>query len=84
MADKEEINKKCTETGTTLKRSKRYYRNGKYFLNKNAFKIWIKKQLEEQKKKDEEAAAAKKEAEDAKQEVKEPESKPEATSEEAK
>lgn len=38
MADEEDISKKCAQTGTTLKRSRRYYRNGKYFVNKNAFK----------------------------------------------
>ena len=36
--EQEDISKKCAQTGTTLKRSRRYYRNGKYFINKNAFK----------------------------------------------
>lgn len=53
MADeKEDISKKCAGTGTTLKRSRRYYRNGKYFLNKNAFKAYeakLKEQAEEKK-----------------------------------
>ena len=51
MADeKEDISKKCAQTGTALKRSRRYYRNGKYFLNKNAFKAFeakLKAQEEE-------------------------------------
>lgn len=48
--EKEDIAKKCAQTGTSLKRSKRYYRNGKYFLNKNAFKAFeakLKKAAEE-------------------------------------
>lgn len=44
----EDIGKKCASTGATLKRAKRYYRNGKYFVNKNAFKAWLKKQEEAQ------------------------------------
>lgn len=44
--DKEDISKKCAGTGTSLKRSKRYYRDGKYFLNKNAYEVYIKKQKE--------------------------------------
>ncbi len=46
--DKEEINKKCAQTGTTLKRSRRYYRNGKYFINKNAFKAFEAKLKEQE------------------------------------
>ncbi|MGE0269092.1 MAG: hypothetical protein AB7S78_11635 [Candidatus Omnitrophota bacterium] len=50
-AEKEDISKKCAQTGTTLKRAKRYYRNGKYFVNKNAFKLFeearLKKAAEE-------------------------------------
>jgi len=45
MADeKEDISKKCAETGTSLKRTKRYYREGRYFLNKNAYQTWKKKE----------------------------------------
>ena len=61
MADekeKENSSKKCVQTGVTLKRAKQYYRNGNYFINKNAFKVWQKKQLDEAKAKDEEAKAA--------------------------
>lgn len=29
---------KCANTGKAIKRRKRYYRNGKYYLNKNAWK----------------------------------------------
>ncbi|MCA9405701.1 MAG: hypothetical protein KC684_04130 [Candidatus Omnitrophica bacterium] len=47
MADeKEDISKKCAETGTTLKRARRYYRNGKYYINKAAFKAKLKKDIE--------------------------------------
>lgn len=50
--DREDISKKCAQTGTTLKRSRRYYRNGKYYINKNAFKAFeakLKEQAEEAK-----------------------------------
>ncbi len=40
---KEDISKKCAQTGTQLKRKKRYYRNGRYFVNKNAFKAFEEK-----------------------------------------
>jgi hypothetical protein len=35
-----EFGKKCAQTGTSLKKVKRYYRNGKYFQNKAAFKAF--------------------------------------------
>jgi len=41
-----EIGKKCAHSGVALKRSKRYYRNGLYFLNKASFKSWQVKQQE--------------------------------------
>lgn len=66
MADKtdSELGKKCAQTGTTLKRVKRYYREGKYFVNKNAYKAHQEKLLEEAKKAEDEAReAAEKEAE---------------------
>ncbi|MBP9853467.1 MAG: hypothetical protein KBD53_01210 [Candidatus Omnitrophica bacterium] len=44
-AEKEDISKKCAQTGTNLKRVKRYYRNGRYFVNKNAFKLYEEAQL---------------------------------------
>ncbi|MCA9407076.1 MAG: hypothetical protein H6755_04820 [Candidatus Omnitrophica bacterium] len=39
----EDISKKCAQTGTTLKRVKRYFRNGKYYINKAAFRAHQKK-----------------------------------------
>ena len=42
----DDIRKKCAETGTALKRKKRYYREGRYFLNKNAFKAFAAKVAE--------------------------------------
>lgn len=44
-AEKEDISKKCAQTGTTLKRAKRYFRNGRYFVNKNAFKLYEEARL---------------------------------------
>lgn len=57
MAD-EDFGKKCTFSGTTIKRAGRYYRNGKYFRNKAAFKAHMKKLLEEQKEKEGKEAAS--------------------------
>ena len=34
----DDIKKKCTFSGATLKRVRRYYRDGKYFKNKNAYR----------------------------------------------
>jgi len=56
MAEKEvdkEIGKKCAHTGTALKRVKRYYRNGKYYVNKTAYKAMLKEKSEEAKEKEE-------------------------------
>jgi hypothetical protein len=46
QTDNTEWKKKCAETGKSLKRVRRYYRNGRYFLNKAAFKAYLKKQQE--------------------------------------
>jgi len=46
--DNKELGKKCAFTGKALKRRKRYYRNGKYYISKTAFKSAMKKQQEEQ------------------------------------
>jgi hypothetical protein len=45
-APTEDIRKKCAGTGVTLRRKRRYYRNGKYFLNKNAYKMFVEKENE--------------------------------------
>ncbi len=37
---------KCANTGKTLKRKKRYYRNGKYYISKAAWKAQAKKEAE--------------------------------------
>jgi len=53
--EKEDISKKCAQTGTTLKRARRYYRDGKYFINKRAYKEFsaqLKKDSEEAKAED--------------------------------
>ncbi len=43
---------KCAHSGKAIKRRKRYFRNGKYFLNKASWQAFVKKQ------KDDAAAAA--------------------------
>ena len=71
MADeKEDLSKKCAQTGVALKKFKRYYRNGRYFISKAAFVTWFQKiqeeknqKLEESKKKADEEQAAKATAE---------------------
>ncbi|MFH0754145.1 MAG: hypothetical protein V2A70_06230 [Candidatus Omnitrophota bacterium] len=35
---------KCAHSGKAIKRRKRYYRNGKYFLNKASWQAFVKKQ----------------------------------------
>ncbi len=37
---------KCAQSGKAIKRRKRYYRNGKYFLNKASWKAFVEKQKE--------------------------------------
>jgi hypothetical protein len=44
---------KCAMSGKAIKRRKRYYRNGKYFLNKASYQAFVTKQ-----KTDADAAAA--------------------------
>ena len=34
---------KCAQTGKAIKRRKRYYRNGKYFLNKASWQAFVQK-----------------------------------------
>jgi len=41
----------CLTCNKQLKRIKRYYRDGKYFCNKNCYKAFIKKQSQEAKEK---------------------------------
>jgi len=79
-----DIDKKCAHTGKAIKRVRRYYRNGLYFINKAAFQAWQQKQRETA------AAAAPAEGSapvEAKAEAKpetKPEAKPEAKAEEKK
>ena len=49
---------KCAQSGKAIKRRKRYYRNGKYFLNKASWQAYAKKQKEDAAKAAAEAAAA--------------------------
>ncbi len=49
---------KCAETGKAIKRKKRYYRNGKYYITKAAWKAKSKKDAEAKAQKDAAAAAA--------------------------
>ncbi|MEI8012479.1 MAG: hypothetical protein WCI27_08395 [Candidatus Omnitrophota bacterium] len=37
---------KCANSGKAIKRRKRYYRNGKYFLNKASWQAFVAKQKE--------------------------------------
>ena len=59
---KEGSNKKpkrrnCAQTKKAMKRIDWYYREGEYFINKNAFKEWKKKKIEEKQKAEAEKAA---------------------------
>ena len=38
---------KCAHSGKAIKRRKRYYRNGKYFLNKASWQAFVKKQKDD-------------------------------------
>ncbi|NTV30300.1 MAG: hypothetical protein HGA80_09490 [Candidatus Omnitrophica bacterium] len=49
---------KCANTGKALKRKKRYYRNGKYYITKAAWQAQVKKDAEAAKAKEAEAPAA--------------------------
>jgi len=51
---------KCANTGKAIKRKTRYYRNGKYYANKNAWKAQVKKENEEKKNENEEKIEEKK------------------------
>lgn len=81
---------KCANTGKALQRRKRYYRNGKYYLNKTSFQAQMKKEAEarakeaEEKAQEAEAQAAKEAEEKAKEaeaQVQEAEVKPAETTE---
>ena len=37
---------KCANTGKALRRKKRYYRNGKYYITKAAWQAQVKKEAE--------------------------------------
>ncbi|MCA9400344.1 MAG: hypothetical protein KC713_01860 [Candidatus Omnitrophica bacterium] len=46
MADQKEdkeFGKKCAFSGKAISRTKRYYRNGKYYLNKASYKAHMEK-----------------------------------------
>lgn len=43
QTEEKEIGKSCGECKKALKRSKRYYREGDYFCNKNCYKKRIEK-----------------------------------------
>lgn len=49
---------KCANTGKAIKRKKRYFRNGKYYISKAAWKAQVKKEAEDKAKKEAEAAGA--------------------------
>jgi len=70
---------KCANTGKAIKRRKRYYRNGKYYITKAAWEAQAKKEAEEKAKA---AAEAPKEA--PKEEAKAAEAPKETSKEEAK
>jgi len=58
MAEEKEVKdvkKKCASTGKNLKRVRRYYRNGLYFVNKAAFKTWDQKRQDDKAKAEAEA-----------------------------
>ena len=56
-----DLGKKCAFSGKPIKRARRFYRNGKYYLNKASFKAnWPK--IQEEKAKAKEEAKAKLEA----------------------
>jgi len=46
-AKTEEVGKKCAFSGKILKKAKRYYRNGLYYVSKAAFKSKLKKDQED-------------------------------------
>ncbi len=67
--DNGEIGKKCAFSGVTIRKRKRYYRNGLYYKNRTAYLGHRSKLLEEKNQKEEEAQkqAAEKAAQEAAQ-----------------
>ena len=53
----------CVQSNKRIRRKDWYYRNGKYFANKKAFKLFTAQELEKARKAEEAAAAAAKAAE---------------------
>lgn len=47
----------CAQSNKRIRRKDWYYRNGKYFANKQCFKVWVKQEAEKAKKAAEEASA---------------------------
>ncbi len=47
----------CAQSNKRIRRKDWYYRNGKYFANKQAFKLFVTQEAEKKKKADAEAAA---------------------------
>ncbi len=56
-AEERSKKKKCAQTGVPLKRVRRYFRDGQYFANKGAYRLWKQKKLAEKPAAKEEAAA---------------------------
>ncbi|OGW84025.1 MAG: hypothetical protein A3C47_01465 [Omnitrophica bacterium RIFCSPHIGHO2_02_FULL_51_18] len=48
----------CVQSNKRIRRKDWYYRDGKYFANKQCFKLWMKQEAEKAKKAGEEAAAS--------------------------
>ncbi|MDO8581167.1 MAG: hypothetical protein Q7S13_06780 [Candidatus Omnitrophota bacterium] len=72
--DNRDFGKKCAFSGVTIRKRKRYYRDGLYYKNKTAYLGHREKLTEEKKQKDEEAQkqAADKAAQQAAQQQTEP------------
>jgi hypothetical protein len=47
----------CTQSNKRIKRKDWYYRDGKYFANKQCFKLWVRQEAEKAKKASDEAAS---------------------------
>ncbi len=47
----------CVQSNKRIRRKDWYYRDGKYFANKQCFKLWIEQETEKAKKAADEAAA---------------------------
>ena len=62
-ADDKEFGKKCAATGVNIRRTRRFYRNGKYYKNRSTYVKMIRTQKAEGKEKDAEGAGEKKAAE---------------------